>query len=735
VAGIFISYRRADTEGQTGRLFEGLRRHFGDDQVFMDVTDIHAGSDFHVELERAVGACDVLLAVIGREWLESKTADGRRRLDDPEDYVRLEIAAALRRNVPVIPVLVEGAGIPAVADLPDDLRPLAKRQAVELRHAHWDRDEAALIQDLEKVVSRRNDRRPLLIAATAVLAALAAWAAWKYIPWLPSSDDVTVVVADFDGPDPQRFGVTDKVIQKLTETTSPYNVRILALRRPITESEGSRVAEAEGRKHRAVAVIWGRYLRTASTVALSANFGLLQAPQYMPVLGRLVRSRAENSSVVDLDWAESSTRMETFELQTTLSDELAYLTLFTVGMTRYAADDWDGAIALFTEALKLTAGKAASQVGRDAMHSKRGFCYAAKGDLEQAIRDYDAAIELRSENPSYWIGRGVTRLLKGETDAAIADFDRAIQLKPDNGLAYNNRAAAYSAKKEYRRAIQDYDRAIELNRGDPYFYQHRAQAYQALGDHTRAIDDYRVALTLKVDGAIFYAEGALDPARIHYERAASYAAKGDYQSAIDDLSHAIRRKPDFWLAYHDRGLARGSQGDARRAVADFGEAIRLHPDDFSAYNNRGNAYGDLGRHDEAIADFDRAIERQPDSAAVYSNRANAFVAKGELARALEDFDRAIKIDPGFMLAYHNRCLAYTRQGDLDRALADCDEAIRLAPDDPLPYNDRGFAYFRKGDFDKAIADYDVALKLKPDYALALENRKVAMRAKTGRVNR
>ena len=74
--------------------------------------------------------------------------------------------------------------------------------------------------------------------------------------------------------------------------------------------------------------------------------------------------------------------METFELQTTLSDELAYLTLFTVGMTRYAKDDWDSAIALFTEALKLAADKASHQVGRDALHSKRAFCHAAKGNLE-----------------------------------------------------------------------------------------------------------------------------------------------------------------------------------------------------------------------------------------------------------------------------------------------------------------------------------------------------------------
>ena len=190
----------------------------------MDVTDIDPGRDFRLEIERAVGTCEVLLAVIGRDWLQTQTASGRRRLDDPEDYVRLEIAAALRRNIPVIPVLVEGAGIPAEADLPEDLRPLAVRQAVELRHAHWDRDEAALIEHLDELAPRRQYRRPLAVALTALLLALVGWAVWNYFfrP-MPPTDDLIVLVADFDGPDPKGSGVTDKVIQKLTETTSPYN--------------------------------------------------------------------------------------------------------------------------------------------------------------------------------------------------------------------------------------------------------------------------------------------------------------------------------------------------------------------------------------------------------------------------------------------------------------------------------------------------------------------------------
>jgi tetratricopeptide (TPR) repeat protein len=696
----------------------------------MDVTDIDAGKNFRVEIERAVGTCDVLLAIIGKEWLQCKKPSGERRLDDSEDLVRLEVAAALRRKVVVIPVVVEGAGMPGPLDLPDDLRPLAERNAVELRHTHWDSDEAALIRQLAKVVSRQRYRVPLRVAVTASILTLAGWAGLKYLPMFLPSDKVTVLVADFDGPDPKNYGVTDKVIEKLRKATNKYErVRVASLGRAITEAEGSAVARAEGRKHQAAVVIWGWYRPTAVKVNLSANFELLDAPQYMPVLGPLSRSSAQSPNVAELDWMNNATELESFALQTTLSDELAYLTLFTVGMVRYTAEDWDGAIEHFSDALALTAEQASKLLGHSVIYYKRGFSYAARGDLERAIADYTRAIELDPGNRNDWIGRGVARLRKGDVDGAIADFDRAIQLKPDEALAYNDRAAAYSGKRDLRRAVEDYNRAIALNPHDPYFYQHRAQAYRAIGDHDRAIVDYDKAIALKPDASTYYPEGAFDYARTFYERAASYYAKGDYQRAIDDLGEAITRKPDFFLAHHDRGLAYRAKGEARRAIADFTQAIRLQPSDFSSYNNRGNAHSDLGQLDDAIADFGRAIERKADDAAAYNNRGNAYDRKGDVARAVADYDQAIRIDPKYALAYHNRCLAYLGKGDLDRALADCDEAIRLAPEDPLPYNDRGRAYFEKGEYDRALADYDAAIRLKPDYSLALRNRREALQAR------
>ena len=173
--GVFISYRRQDSAGHAGRLFDCLRTRLGDDRVFMDVTGIDAGVDFVHTLEQAVGSCEVLLAIIGPGWLASSNGKGRR-LDDPEDFVRIEIAAALARNVRVIPVLIAGASLPPAQALPDDLALLGRRQAVELRDARWDSDTEDLVASLERQLGASPGRRrlsPRTLAVAGLIAAVA----------------------------------------------------------------------------------------------------------------------------------------------------------------------------------------------------------------------------------------------------------------------------------------------------------------------------------------------------------------------------------------------------------------------------------------------------------------------------------------------------------------------------------------------------------------------------------
>jgi hypothetical protein len=152
MARLFVSYRREDSAGHAGRLTDYLNQRFGQAEVFRDVEHIEPGLDFVQAIDRAVSSCDILLAVIGKQWLNATDAHGRRRLDNPDDFVRLEIATALRRNIRVIPVLVQGASMPAPEHLPEDLMALSRRNAWELHDTSWSSDIERLIAVVERVL-------------------------------------------------------------------------------------------------------------------------------------------------------------------------------------------------------------------------------------------------------------------------------------------------------------------------------------------------------------------------------------------------------------------------------------------------------------------------------------------------------------------------------------------------------------------------------------------------------
>jgi len=127
---VFISYRREDTSGQAGRLYDALAEKLGQDNVFMDVDTIDIGVEFKHAIESAVSSCDVLFVMIGPRWLTAADSRGERRLSRADDYVRLEVEAALGRNIRVVPALIAGAVMPVADDLPGTLAPLALRNAV-----------------------------------------------------------------------------------------------------------------------------------------------------------------------------------------------------------------------------------------------------------------------------------------------------------------------------------------------------------------------------------------------------------------------------------------------------------------------------------------------------------------------------------------------------------------------------------------------------------------------------
>lgn len=148
---IFISYRRDDSAGYAGRIYDHLRQRFGDEYIFMDVSNINIGADWDQKIREAVSICDVMLAIIGRRWLTASDKYGRRRLDRDDDYVNLEIRTALERNITVIPIVIDNAELPEFDGLPNNLKPILSRQKCEIRHDKFYRDIEDLLDELSKL--------------------------------------------------------------------------------------------------------------------------------------------------------------------------------------------------------------------------------------------------------------------------------------------------------------------------------------------------------------------------------------------------------------------------------------------------------------------------------------------------------------------------------------------------------------------------------------------------------
>jgi hypothetical protein len=151
---VFISYRRDESSAYAGRVHDRLEREFGGDLLFMDVDNVPLGENFVRVLTEEVARCEVLLAVMGPKWANAHDTTGKRRLDNKSDFVRVEIGAALQRGIPVIPILLDGAKIPSLDQLPEDLKELALRNALDVRHGSFHADMDRLIKSLNDRWSR-----------------------------------------------------------------------------------------------------------------------------------------------------------------------------------------------------------------------------------------------------------------------------------------------------------------------------------------------------------------------------------------------------------------------------------------------------------------------------------------------------------------------------------------------------------------------------------------------------
>ena len=507
--------------------------------------------------------------------------------------------------------------------------------------------------------------RPLTLIGLLIIPLLVVCVVTYSLYWLPSQ--VIFLVANFDGPDPQKYRITETIIARLRQALAPYeDVQVETLGRAITEVEGTTGARAEGEKRKATIVIWGWYGVTTEVVPVSVHFEVLRHREIFPELGATARGEVQTPVLAEL---------ESFALQTNLSAEMTYLTLFTVGIARFARADWDGAASRFSDVLSQST-EHVSALDRSVVYYYRALAYSFKGNYKDALSDLDQAIKLAPKYIQAYLFRGMLLYLNGDHDRAIADLDHAVRTSPDH-LTYTTRGLYFYFNIDYQHAIADFDQSIKLKPDFADAYYWRGLTYYAKRDYDRAIADFDQSIKLKLAFANAY-----------YWRGLTYYAKRDYDRAITDFDRLIELYPP--KGYYGRCLTYYAKRDYDHAIADCREAIDFEHDYTDAYILRGDVYRSKGDFERAISDYDQAIRLRPYSVEAYIGLGSVYYHKDDYERAIDEYNQAIQLKPDLVVAYYHRGNTFYRKHDTDRAIADWNQAIGLDPKfDPAYYTSHG----------------------------------------------
>ena len=382
-----------------------------------------------------------------------------------------------------------------------------------------------------KPADHKRVRRLRLARIIAVpIIAVAGSVLWNHYQSSPEHK-LIILVADFQPPDPQTYDLTKNIIEQLGKASSKYDaIELRSLGEIVPHQSGSEIARERGREHNAAIVLWGGYEKSGAEGLVSVHFEILHNRSIF----RITPERKETVSV-------AAARLDSLTIRQPLSAEMTYLTLMALGFSGYCAQDFERAIASFSDAiLKNTEPEQIENLRIPYVY--RGisylYLYRKSGDqrqIDRAIADFNEALKIVPYDPLTYFNRGLAHFEKGEYELSIADYDQALQLKPDYAEAYFVRGNSFDEKGALDRAISDYDQTIELNPKHAGAYNNRGDTYLKKRQIDSAIADYDQAINLRPNFANTY-----------LSRGEAYAINGDKENAIANFDKALQltRRPD-----------------------------------------------------------------------------------------------------------------------------------------------------------------------------------------------
>jgi tetratricopeptide (TPR) repeat protein len=532
-----------------------------------------------------------------------------------------------------------------------------------------------------------------------------------------SKNEVVILVADFDGLEVEKYGVTKEILHQLRTATEKYaDVKIESLGKTIDEKQGRIFAREEGMKRNAAIVIWGSYTKTAQTIPVYINFEILKKPDsYVSWEWDKIAKDKNNKFNPDT--------LESFKLQEYLSKKMNYLTLSFLGLSRYSAGDYKGAITIFTDALnqqeKTILNLKQSQPYIPLFY--RGISYFRIKDDQNAINDISKIIELSPSDANVYWARGFMNASNSKCNDSIRDFTKSLEINPKNSLTYSIRGAVFAEQGKYNDAIVDLKKAIELNPTESEGYLHLAMIYRISDKIDDAISNLNKAIQTS-------ASDSKSRSMAYVELASLYHDLGDNEKGASSFNEAIKTNSNLDYVYFHRGDYYLSKREYDLSLLDFDQSIKNNPDSLRSRYYRARVNGIKKNFDGAISDYSKAIELESTGIYKYSTwrfscekynnyyfrsayleRGKIFEIKGDSNRALANYEEALKKVEDNSAKYVNYGVIYTKMNNFASSVVNFTKAIELSPNEPSLYNWRGNAYEEMGKHEKALTDFSQAL--------------------------
>lgn len=424
---------------------------------------------------------------------------------------------------------------------------------------------------------------------------------------------VSVVVAEFQGPNPEQYGVTQILTDGLERLPSKgIDLKIEHLRELIDSKES---AERRGRELNAKIVIWGNYMANESHAQVTANFTMPDSPSFLPYISNPTTIRS------------SIAQLRSFTIQDKISTRMRYLTLLTSALAVYVAGDYAEAAKKFDSAI----GEAPNQSDSYISYFFRGTAHGFTNNYQASIEDLTRCIRLRPRWVEAYNNLGIAFAETDKHERAIELFRRAIQIKPDHVNAYVNLGGEYLDKGWYKQAADEFNKAIYYDPTNRKALVLLAETNYELGNDDAAISILNKVSKLGQDDYYYTLLGAL------------YLRRENFALAVSNFQKALALTPESGAAHCNLARAYAERGNSEQAITHYTKAIQSRPS-ADLHHDRGLAYYVTGRANEAVTDFKKAIELDAKLADAYFGLSYAYLVLGRGELAAEAADNYIRIN-------------------------------------------------------------------------------------------